>query len=151
MLLIFVYPVGKTCVAFTFRVNSTVYSSSPANFLGLMMTSAVLYHIMHFLNVTIDIRNVCVFLAPLFSSLTTLVTYHLTKELRGPGAGLVAAGMIAIVPGYISRSVAGSYDNEGIAIFCMLLTYYMWIKAVKTGSIFWATLCALAYFYMVYM
>lgn len=117
--------------------------------LGLMMTSAVLYHIMHFLNVTIDIRNVCVFLAPLFSSLTTLVTYHLTKELRGPGAGLVAAGMIAIVPGYISRSVAGSYDNEGIAIFCMLLTYYMWIKAVKTGSIFWATLCALAYFYMV--
>ena len=119
-------------------------------YVGLMMTSAVLYHIMHFLNVTIDIRNVCVFLAPLFSSLTTLVTYHLTKELRGPGAGLVAAGMIAIVPGYISRSVAGSYDNEGIAIFCMLLTYYMWIKAVKTGSIFWATLCALAYFYMVY-
>ena len=116
---------------------------------GLMMTSAALYHIMHLLNLTIDIRNVCVFLAPLFSSLTTLVTYHLTKELRGSGAGLVAAGMIAIVPGYISRSVAGSYDNEGIAIFCMLLTYYMWIKAVKTGSIFWATLCALAYFYMV--
>jgi asparagine N-glycosylation enzyme membrane subunit Stt3 len=26
---------------------------------------------------------------------------------------LVAAAMIAIVPGYISRSVAGSYDNEG--------------------------------------
>ncbi len=65
------------------------------------------------------------------------------------GAGLVAAGMIAIVPGYISRSVAGSYDNEGIAIFCMLLTYYMWVKSVKTGSLFWSTLCALAYFYMV--
>ena len=71
------------------------------------------------------------------------------KSLQGPGAGLVAASMIAIVPGYISRSVAGSYDNEGIAIFCMLLTYYMWVKSVKTGSIFWSTLCALAYFYMV--
>lgn len=57
--------------------------------------------------------------------------------------------MVAIVPGYISRSVAGSYDNEGIAIFCMLLTYYMWIKAVKTGTILWSTLAALAYFYMV--
>lgn len=65
------------------------------------------------------------------------------------GSGLVAAAMIAIVPGYISRSVAGSYDNEGIAIFCMLLTYYMWIKAVKTGAIFWSTMTALAYFYMV--
>ena len=31
----------------------------------------------------------------------------------------------------------------------MLLTYYMWIKAVKTGSIYWAAKCALAYFYMV--
>lgn len=57
--------------------------------------------------------------------------------------------MIAIVPGYISRSVAGSYDNEGIAIFCMLFTYYLWIKSVKTGSILWSALCALAYFYMV--
>lgn len=36
-----------------------------------------------------------------------------------------------------------------IAIFCMLLTYYGWIKAVKTGSTFWAIFTALAYFYMV--
>jgi len=113
-----------------------------------MVTSAFFYHIMHFLNVTIDIRNVCVFLAPLFSSLTTLVTYNLARELKDTGAGLVAAAMIAIVPGYISRSVAGSYDNEGIAIFCMLFTYFLWIKSVKTGSVFWSTLCALAYFYM---
>lgn len=49
---------------------------------GLMVTSAILYHFLNFFHVTIDIRNVCVFLAPLFSSLTTLVTYHLTKELK---------------------------------------------------------------------
>jgi dolichyl-diphosphooligosaccharide--protein glycosyltransferase len=41
----------------------------------------------------------------------------LTKELKNASAGLVAACLISIVPGYISRSVAGSYDNEGIAIF----------------------------------
>ncbi|XP_070556307.1 dolichyl-diphosphooligosaccharide--protein glycosyltransferase subunit STT3A isoform X2 [Ptychodera flava] len=129
------YPLGRI-------IGGTIYP-------GLMVTSASLYHVLHFFNITIDIRNVCVFLAPLFSSLTTLVTYHFTKELKDAGAGLVAACMIAIVPGYISRSVAGSYDNEGIAIFCMLLTYTLWIKAVKTGSVFWATMCALAYFYMV--
>ncbi|OAF68150.1 hypothetical protein A3Q56_04094 [Intoshia linei] len=56
---------------------------------------------------------------------------------------------MSIVPAYISRSVAGSYDNEGIAIFCMLITYYLWIKSVKTGSMFWASITALAYFYMV--
>ncbi len=114
-----------------------------------MVTSAVFYHLLNFLNITIEIRNICVFLAPFFSSLTVIVTYLLTTELSTSAAGLVAACLISIVPGYISRSVAGSYDNEGIAIFCMLLTYFLWIKAVKTGSIYWSSLCALAYFYMV--
>ena len=35
-----------------------------------------------------------------------------SQELWSEGAGLFAACFIAIVPGYISRSVAGSYDNE---------------------------------------
>lgn len=129
------YPLGRI-------IGGTIYP-------GLMVTAAIGYHILHFLNITIEIRNVCVFLAPFFSSLTVLVTYGLTKELKDDGAGLIAAAMISIVPGYISRSVAGSYDNEGIAIFCMLFTYYLWIKSVKTGSLFWATVCSLAYFYMV--
>lgn len=129
------YPLGRI-------IGGTIYP-------GLMVTSATVYHVLHFLHVTIDIRNVCVFLAPLFSSFTTLITYEFTKELSNSGAGLVAAAMISVVPGYISRSVAGSYDNEGIAIFCMLLTYTLWIKSVKTGSIYWASACSLAYFYMV--
>ena len=70
---------------------------------GLMVTSAVLYHVMHFFHVTIEIRNVCVFLAPFFSSMTSLVTYQLTKELKDSGAGLIAASMIAIVPGKLLR------------------------------------------------
>lgn len=53
------------------------------------------------------------------------------------------------MPGYISRSVAGSYDNEGIAIFALMLTYYLWVKSIKTGSILWSTYTALAYFFMV--
>ena len=35
--------------------------------------------------------------------------------------------MIIPVPGYISRSVAGSYDNEGIAIFALQFTYFLWV------------------------
>lgn len=36
--------------------------------------------------------------------------------------------MFCLVPGYISRSVAGSYDNEGIAIFALMFTYYLWVS-----------------------
>ena len=53
------------------------------------------------------------------------------------------------MPGYVSRSVAGSYDNEAVAIFAMMLTFWLWVKSVNTGSIFWAALCSLGYFYMV--
>jgi len=129
------YPLGRI-------IGGTIYP-------GLMMTAAFIYKVLHFINVTIDIRNMCVFLAPLFSSFTTIVTFLLTKELSNTAAGLLSAAFISVVPGYISRSVAGSYDNEGIAIFCMLFTYYLWIKSVKTGKVFWAVLCSLAYFYMV--
>ena len=30
-----------------------------------------------------------------------------------------------------------------------MFTYYLWIKAVKSGSIYWAAWTALSYFYMV--
>ncbi|KAK2720009.1 dolichyl-diphosphooligosaccharide--protein glycosyltransferase subunit STT3A-like [Artemia franciscana] len=129
------YPLGRI-------IGGTIYP-------GLMVTSALLYHVMNWLHISIDIKDVCVFLAPFFSSLTTIATFLLTREIHDTGAGLLAAAFISIVPGYISRSVAGSYDNEGIAIFCMLLTYYFWIKAVRTGSLLWGSMTALAYFYMV--
>ncbi|CAF2098752.1 unnamed protein product [Brassica rapa subsp. narinosa] len=64
-------------------------------------------------------------------------------------AGLVDAALIAICPGYISRSVAGSYDNEAVAIFALLLTFYLFVKAVNTGSLSWALGSAFGYFYMV--
>jgi dolichyl-diphosphooligosaccharide--protein glycosyltransferase len=56
---------------------------------------------------------------------------------------------MGITPGYISRLVAGSYDNEAIAIFLLVFTFFLWIKAVKNGSIMWGALAALFYRSMV--
>ncbi|XP_063724781.1 dolichyl-diphosphooligosaccharide--protein glycosyltransferase subunit STT3A-like [Symsagittifera roscoffensis] len=114
-----------------------------------MVTSSLIYYLLNGLNLTVDVREVCVFLAPVFSSFTVVVAYHFGKEAHNTAAGLVASALMSTVPGYISRSVAGSYDNEGIAIFCMMLTYTLWLKSVKTGSMFWSVMCSLAYFYMV--
>ncbi|CAG8282051.1 unnamed protein product [Penicillium nalgiovense] len=117
---------------------------------GLMVTSGVIYHILRLLTIPVDIRNICVLLAPGFSGLTALAMYLLTSEMSdSPSAGLLAAAFMGITPGYISRSVAGSYDNEAIAIFLLVFTFYLWIKAVKNGSIMWGALTALFYGYMV--
>jgi dolichyl-diphosphooligosaccharide---protein glycosyltransferase len=115
-----------------------------------MVTSGVIYHLLRFLTLPVDIRNICVLLAPAFSGLTALAAYLLTNEMvTSPSAGLLAAAFMGISPGYISRSVAGSYDNEAIAIFLLVFTFFLWIKAVKNGSVFWGALTALFYGYMV--
>lgn len=117
---------------------------------GLMVTSGVIYKLLRLLSMPVDIRNICVLLAPGFSGLTALATYLLTSEMStSPSAGLLAAAFMGITPGYISRSVAGSYDNEAIAIFLLVFTFYLWIKSVKEGSAMWAALTALFYGYMV--
>lgn len=98
----------------------------------------------------IDIRNICVLLAPGFSGLTAFASYLITSEMTtSPSAGLLAAVFMGITPGYISRSVAGSYDNEAIAIFLLVFTFFLWIKSVKNGSAMWGALTALFYGYMV--
>lgn len=78
-----------------------------------------------------------------------LKSSRFTKEMKDESAGLLAAAFIGIVPGYISRSVAGSYDNEAIAIFLLMFTFFSWIRALKTGSAFYGTVAAVFYFYMV--
>ncbi|KAG8170242.1 hypothetical protein KVR01_000987 [Diaporthe batatas] len=129
------YPLGRV-------TGGTLYP-------GLMATSGIIYHLFRLLTIPVDIRNICVLLAPGFSGLTALAAYWLTNELStSKSAGLLAAAFMGIAPGYISRSVAGSYDNEAIAIFLLVLTFFLWIKAVKQGSIMWAALCALSYDWM---
>lgn len=130
------YPLGRI-------IGGTIYP-------GLMYTAAVLYWVLNLLNISINVRNTCVFLAPLFAANTAIASYLLTKEVtKRTSAGLMTAAFVGIVPSYISRSVGGSYDNEGVAIFALIFVFYLWIKSVHTGSMFWAASCALAYFYMV--
>ena len=130
------YPLGRI-------IGGTTYP-------GIMFTSSAIHWICNTFLFPVDIRNICVFLAPLFASITAITAYFFVKEITGRSdSGLLTALLIAIVPGYISRSVAGSYDNEAVAITALIMTFYFYIKSVNTGSIFWSTICALMYFYMV--
>ncbi|KAL5510353.1 hypothetical protein EMCRGX_G005883 [Ephydatia muelleri] len=80
------------------------------------------------------------------SGFTSVAACLLTREVWN---SCFMACFMVIIPRYISGSVAGSYDNEGIAIFALLFTYFLWLKSVKTGSVFWSVAASLSYFYMV--
>ncbi|CAI9100422.1 OLC1v1037423C4 [Oldenlandia corymbosa var. corymbosa] len=129
------YPLGRV-------IGGTVYP-------GLTLTAGTLWWLLNSLNIPLSVETVCVFTAPIFSAFASWATFLLTKEVKGTGAGLTAAALLAMVPSYISRSVAGSYDNEAVAIFALIFTFYLYIKTLNTGSLFYATLNSIAYFYMV--
>jgi len=71
------YPLGRI-------IGGTIYP-------GLMVTAAMVYWVLRAFHFTVDIRNVCVLLAPWMASNTTLITYFLGKEIRDEATGIVAA------------------------------------------------------------
>lgn len=62
------YPLGRI-------IGGTIYP-------GLMATAAAIHNILNHLNISINVRNMCVFLAPIFAANTAVATYLLTKEVR---------------------------------------------------------------------
>ncbi|SCO72652.1 dolichyl-diphosphooligosaccharide--protein glycosyltransferase subunit STT3, putative [Plasmodium vivax] len=118
-------------------------------FPGLMLTSHFIYKICNKLGFLVDIKMVCIYIGPLFSCLTCVMTYVLTVEVyHFGGAGLLAALFVCMSPSHVSRTVAGSYDNESIAIFLLLLCLYTWIRCLKKGTLLSALVCSLSTYYM---
>lgn len=119
-------------------------------FPGLMYTTVTIANLLRSFLIPIDIRHICVFCAPLFSMLTSYIAYALTYEITGrQDSGLFSALFVSVIPSYISRSAAGSYDNEAISITLLLGSFYFILKACNRGSIIWASIGALTYAYLV--
>ncbi|GAB5037128.1 dolichyl-diphosphooligosaccharide--protein glycosyltransferase subunit stt3b, partial [Nannochloropsis oceanica] len=54
-----------------------------------MFTAAAMYWVLNFFNVTVNIREVCVFCAPIFAGNTAIASYLLTYEVtKRSAAGL---------------------------------------------------------------
>ena len=120
-------------------------------FPGLMFTAYGIKNLLSMLGFpNVDIKDISVLMAPIFSIFLAYSAYALGKEMSGQvTVGLVASLLIAVLPTIISRGVAGSFDNESIAIWAMLNTFYLWVKAINTGSTGVSVALALNYFYMV--
>ena len=61
------YPLGRI-------VGGTAYP-------GLMGTSYIFHKILNMLHFTIQVRNMCVFIAPIFAAATVIASYLLTYEV----------------------------------------------------------------------
>ena len=129
------YPLGRI-------IGGTTYP-------GIHTTSAAIYWILNALNIPTAVREACVFTPPIFGGLSALASFMFIREVKDTRAGLIAAFFISVNTAYMSRSSAGGYDNEAVAIFAMILTFYAYVKTLKTGSLFYSVVANLSFFYMI--
>lgn len=129
------YPLGRI-------IGGTTYP-------GIHATSSAIYWFLNALNIPTAVREACVFTPPIFGGLSALASFLFVREVKDTRAGLIAAFFVAVNPSYISRSSAGGYDNEAVAIFAMILTFYTYVKTLKTGSLFYSVVSNMSFFFMI--
>ncbi len=82
---------------------------------------------------TIDI--IAVYFPAVLAALTVIPVYFIGKELFGRGAGVIAAGLIAILPGeYLGRSILGFTDHHVAETLFSTVTMLFLIMAIKRAQ-----------------
>jgi len=98
-----------------------------------------------------SILEICCMIPPWFGSVATLFTGLFAYEItRSVNAGVMAAGVMSILPAHLMRSVGGKYDNECVAMAAICSTFWLWLLSIRTPK-WWpiGVLTGLSYVYMV--
>lgn len=97
------------------------------------------------------VNEICCMIPPWFGSVASMFCGLLTFEVsRSVNAGLMAVGIMAVIPAHLMRSVGGKFDNEAIAMAAICSTFWLWLRSVRTPSSWpFGVLAGLSYVYMV--
>jgi len=81
---------------------------------------------------TVDI--VGVYLPPILAALTVIPVYFIGKELFHRWAGVIAAGLVALLPGeFLGRSILGFTDHHVAEVLFTTVTMLFLMLAMKAG------------------
>ena len=122
---------------------------------ALPMTAAILYSIVSFLGVNVDLMAFVSFLPVIMGTLSCLVVYFIGKDMGGKAVGLFAALFLALAPSFLARTALGFFDTEVPGILGLLLFIFMFLRAIEETRSLRSSLiysfgaaAALAYFIM---
>merc|ERR1719203_2609023 len=98
-----------------------------------------------------SVNDICCMIPPWFGSIASLFTGLLAYEIsRSTNTGVLAVGIMAIIPAHLMRSVGGEFDNEAVAMAAITCTFWLWLRSVRTPKSWpWGILAGASYIYMV--
>lgn len=80
-----------------------------------------------------SVNDICCMIPPWFGSTASIFTGLLAYEIsRSVNAGLMATGIMAVIPAHIMRSVGGKFDNEAVAMTAIVMTFWLWLLSVRS-------------------
>jgi dolichyl-diphosphooligosaccharide--protein glycosyltransferase len=97
---------------------------------ALPMTTAILYDIVSFMGVNIDLMMFAAFIPAIMGALCCLVIYFIGKDFGGKPAGLLAALFLALSPSFLQRTALGFFDTEVCGVLGLLLFMFMFLRAI---------------------
>jgi dolichyl-diphosphooligosaccharide--protein glycosyltransferase len=97
----------------------------------LPMTAAILYDIVSFLGVNVDLMAFCSFLPAIMGTLSCLIIYFIGKDLGGKAIGLFAALFLALAPSFLARTALGFFDTETVGMLGLLFFVFMFLRAIE--------------------
>ncbi len=115
------YPLGRP-------IGTTIYP-------GMQITAVWLWELMKGTPLAMSLNDVCCYIPAWFGVSSSIFLGLLTGECSGSwNAAVAAAGIMAVIPAHIMRSVGGGYDNESVAVTAMCMTFYFWCRALRPGN-----------------
>jgi dolichyl-diphosphooligosaccharide--protein glycosyltransferase len=102
-----------------------MWDSLPA----LPMTTAILYNIVSFVGVNMDLMTFAAFIPALMGTLCCLILYFIGKDFGGRPTGLLAALFLALSPSFLQRTALGFFDTEVVGVLGLLLFMFMFLRA----------------------
>ena len=100
---------------------------------GLTFTVVIIYQLLNSIGIPVSLYNVCYFFPAFMGGVSVFAAYLVGKEILDRKCGLMAAFFLAFNIGFMQRTTAGFFDNETIGVFASLMTFYFFLKAIKTG------------------
>ncbi len=105
------------------------------SYVGVPFTSAFFYFLLNGIGIQVEVITVSIMLPAFMGALTAIVAFFLGKELANNTVGLFSGLFMAFIPAFLTRTVAGFYDNECVGVFAIVLTSYLFIRSLKRGSL----------------
>lgn len=102
---------------------------------GLTFTVVAIYQFINSIGIPVSLYDVCFYFPAFMGGASVFAIYLVGKEALDRRCGLLAAFFLAFNPGFMQRTTAGFFDNETIGVFATLMTFYFFIKTIRTGKI----------------